>query len=270
MGAFPSHGWSCGAAGWLPMLLLFQHTTFLTAKNGKDIHDEIDLAENCESCLAKGGGWCTIDQRCVEDDTAHCNAESLIGLAGYTMDCNSDEERHKAKIRPRIDKGVLVSYTFENGSCCMGLGIVHRAYHVLEEYTVLLPNSSREEVKTERWNRRSPAKKGKENSEYHDMEFRYFRPWELNLISGIRPNDTVMAHYPVKVKGADLVKSRRAEHAVVINTTVTTLAVNFTSDNVVSVVPRNFVVDLTNLTSSMEPSRAAESEASSAREQSEL
>ena len=41
--------------------------------------------------------------------------------------------------------GVLVSYAFENGSCC-GLGIVHRAYHVLEEYTVLLRDGSKEEV----------------------------------------------------------------------------------------------------------------------------
>lgn len=42
--------------------------------------------------------------------------------------------------------GVLVSYTFENGSCCLGLGIVSRAYHVLEEYTVLLRDGSKEEV----------------------------------------------------------------------------------------------------------------------------
>ena len=41
--------------------------------------------------------------------------------------------------------GVLVSYNFENGSCC-GEGIVHRAYHVLEEYTVLLRDGSKEEV----------------------------------------------------------------------------------------------------------------------------
>ena len=44
-----------------------------------------------------------------------------------------------------ILRGVLVSYNFENGSCC-GQGIVHRAYHVLEEYTVLLRDGSKEEV----------------------------------------------------------------------------------------------------------------------------
>ena len=45
--------------------------------------------------------------------------------------------------RPR---GVLVSYAHENGSCCEQ-GIVHRAYHVLEEYTVLLRDGSKEEVR---------------------------------------------------------------------------------------------------------------------------
>lgn len=38
-----------------------------------------------------------------------------------------------------------MSYHFENGSCC-GLGIVNRAYQVLEEYTVLLRDGSKEEV----------------------------------------------------------------------------------------------------------------------------
>ncbi|CAE7761557.1 unnamed protein product [Symbiodinium sp. KB8] len=99
------------------------------------------------------------------DDTAYCEVESLIGLAGYTDDCGMDEEGQKPRVRPWIDKGVLVSYTFENGSCCMGQGIVSRAYHVLEEYTVLLRDGSKEEVKTERWNRRKPAKKKDENSE---------------------------------------------------------------------------------------------------------
>lgn len=215
----------------------------------KDLTEEIELQDTCESCLAKGGGWCTSEQRCVEDDPAHCDPDSLIGLAGYTNDCRADEEGRRPKGRPWIDKGVLVQYTFENGTCCMGIGIVHRAYHVLEEYTVLLRDGSREEVKTDRWNSRKPAKKKDENSEYHNIEFRYFAPRELTVISGIRPGDVVQAHFAVKHKGADdvLIKSKRTEEAVVINTTVATIAANFTSDHVVSILPRDFVVDLTNL-----------------------
>merc|ERR1712099_207643 len=115
---------------------------------------------------------------------------------------------------------------------------------------------SKEEVKTERWNNRKPAKKKDENSEYHDMEFRYFMPSELTLLSGIRPGDVVQAHFAIKHKGPDdeLVKSRRTEEAVVVNTTVSTIAVNFTSDLIVSVLPRDFVVDLTNET--LPPKRA--------------
>ena len=44
-----------------------------------------------------------------------------------------------------LSSGVLVSYAHENGSCC-AVGIVHRAYQVLEEYTVLLRDGSKEEV----------------------------------------------------------------------------------------------------------------------------
>lgn len=214
----------------------------------KDLHEELELADTCEACLAKGGGWCTAEQRCGEDDIAHCDAENLIGLAGFTNDCSYDEERLKPKARPWIDKGVLVSYSHENGTCCMGTGIVNRAYHVLEEYTVLLSNSSREEVKTERWHKRKPAKKKDENSEYHNIEFRYFTPGELTVISGIRPKDVVQAHFAVKQKkGSEdvLVKSRLTELAVVINTTVDMVALNFTSDHIVSILPRDFVVDTT-------------------------
>mmetsp|Transcript_3101 Transcript_3101/g.7189 ORF Transcript_3101/g.7189 Transcript_3101/m.7189 type:complete len:247 (+) Transcript_3101:46-786(+) len=216
-----------------------------------DLTEDLDRAETCPSCLAKGGGWCSTSQRCVEDDTAYCEAESLIGLAGFTDDCGMDEEGQKPKVRPWIDKGVLVSYTFENGSCCMGQGIVHRAYHVLEEYTVLLRDGSREEVKTERWNHRKPAKKKDENSEYHNIEFRYFSPRELTVLSGVRSGDLVEAHFAVKQKGEaqhELIKSRRTELAVVINTTVTNIAVNFTTDHIVSILPRDFIVDVTNQT----------------------
>jgi len=217
--------------------------------NLKDIHDDLETAESCEACLAKGGGWCTLDQRCVEDDTAHCDAENLIGLAGFTNDCKFDDEGRKPKKRPWIDKGVLVSYGYENGTCCMGEGIVHRAYHVLEEYTVLLRDGSKEEVKTERWHKRKPPKKKDENSDYHNIEFRYFTPRELTVISGIRPKDVVQAHFAVRqAKGVDdavLVRSQRTEEAVVINTTMATMAVNFTSDHIVSILPRDFVVDRT-------------------------
>eukprot|EP00928_Gymnodinium_smaydae_P100795 TRINITY_DN9978_c0_g3_i1.p1 TRINITY_DN9978_c0_g3~~TRINITY_DN9978_c0_g3_i1.p1 ORF type:complete len:294 (+),score=70.38 TRINITY_DN9978_c0_g3_i1:85-882(+) len=214
----------------------------------KDLRDEVELSDTCDSCLAKGGGWCIVEQRCVEDDVEHCDADSLIGLAGFTNDCSADWEARRPKGRPWIDKGVLVSYTFENGTCCMDLGIVHRAYHELQEYAVLLRNSSREEVKTERWNRRKPAKKKDEGSEYHDMEFRYFKPQELTVISGIRPGDVVEAHFAIKQKGAteDLVMSKRTEPAIVLNTTVDSVAVNFTSDFIVSILPREFVVDRTN------------------------
>lgn len=213
-----------------------------------DLAEELELAETCQSCLAKGGGWCTLEQRCVEDDTAYCPSESLIGLAGFTDDCGSDEEGAKAGTRPWIDKGVLVSYAHENGSCCEQ-GIVHRAYHVLEEYTVLLRDGSKEEVKTDRWNNRKPAKKKDENSEYHNIEFRYFKPHELTVLSGLRPNDLVEAHFAVKTKDetqTSLVKSRRTEPAIVVNTTTRSIAVNFTSDHIVSILPRDFVVDPTN------------------------
>mmetsp|Transcript_20204 Transcript_20204/g.62454 ORF Transcript_20204/g.62454 Transcript_20204/m.62454 type:complete len:128 (+) Transcript_20204:32-415(+) len=114
-------------------------------------------------------------------------------------------------------------------------------------------DGSKEEVKTERWNKRKPAKKKDENSEYHNIEFRYFTPRELTVLSGIRPKDVVQAHFAVKQKkGAEddgvLVKSRRTELAVVINTTVPNIAVNFTSDYIVSILPRDFVVDPTNET----------------------
>lgn len=218
----------------------------------KDLTEEIDMADTCESCLAKGGGWCTSEQRCVEDDTAYCDVDNLIGLAGFSNDCKADEEGHKPKRRKWLDKGVLVSYPFENGTCCMGTGIIHRAYHVLEEYTVLLRDGSKEEVKSDRWNNRKPAKKKDEGSEYHDMEFMYFKPKDLTVLSGIRPKDLVQAHFAVKHKGkeedAPLVKSKRTELAVVVNVTIDTIAVNFTSDLIVSILPRDFVVDSTNET----------------------
>merc|ERR1712183_519660 len=132
-----------------------------------------------------------------------------------------------------------------------GTGIIHRAYHVLEEYTVLLRDGSQEEVKTERWNHRKPAKKKDEGSEYHDIEFRYFRPRDLTVISGVRPKDLVQAHFAVKSKKVPddvLIMSRRAEDAIVINTTIETVAVNFTADNITSVLPRSFIVDVTNET----------------------
>eukprot|EP00434_Breviolum_minutum_P011136 symbB.v1.2.009824.t1/scaffold603.1/size182570/3 len=227
---------------------------------GRDLADleDLDLAETCQSCLVKGGGWCTLEQRCVEDDVAHCPAESLIGLAGFTDDCGSDDTAVQGA-RPWIDKGVLVSYNFENGSCC-GQGIVHRAYHVLEEYTVLLRDGSKEEVKTDRWNHRKPVRKKDENSEYHNIEFRYFKPHELTVLSGLRPKDVVQAHFAVKTKTAEneLIKSRRTEPAVVVNTTTTSIAVNFTSDHVVSILPRDFVVDFTNET--LAPGRARHTE----------
>ncbi|CAE8692389.1 unnamed protein product, partial [Polarella glacialis] len=209
----------------------------------KDMMADMELSETCQSCLAKGGGWCASEQRCVEDDTAFCDAESLIGLAGFTDDCDADEEGQKPKIRPWIDKGVLVSYHHENGTCC-GSGIISRAYHVLEEYTVLLRDGSKEEVKMDRWNNRKPGKKKDENSEYHDIEFRYFSNRDLTVISGVRPGDVVRAHFAVKQKGADdgeLVKSQRIEDAVVINTTVPNIALNFTADHIVSVLPRDFI-----------------------------
>lgn len=226
----------------------------------KDLTEEIDMADTCESCLAKGGGWCISEQRCTEDDTAHCDVDNLIGLAGFSNDCKVDEEGRKPKSRRWLDKGVLVSYLFENGTCCLGTSIIHRAYHVLEEYTVLLRDGSKEEVKTERWNNRKPAKKKDEGSEYHDMELRYFKPNELTVISGIRPGDLVQAHFAVKTKGAKdaeestLVKSRRTELALVINVTIATIAVNFTSDYIVSILPRDFVVDITNDTDTRPPS----------------
>lgn len=43
---------------------------------------DLELSETCESCLAKGGGWCTLEQRCVEDDVAHCAPEARhLGFA---------------------------------------------------------------------------------------------------------------------------------------------------------------------------------------------
>merc|ERR1712032_652047 len=125
---------------------------------------------------------------------------------------------------------------------------------------------AKEEVKTERWNNRKPAKKKDENSEYHNIEFRYFLYRELTVISGIRPGDLVVAHFAVKGRGnssdgegaEELVKSKRTEQAVVLNTTVATIAVNFTSDFVVSILPRDFVVDLTTL--SRPPERASHEE----------
>jgi len=213
----------------------------------KDLTEELDVADTCESCLSKGRGWCMSEQRCVEDDTAYCDADNLIGLAGFTNDCAADEEGRKPKKRRCLDKGVLVSYPFENGTCCLGTGIIHRAYHELEEYTVLLRDGSREEVKTERWNNRKPVKKKDEGSEYHDMEFRYFKPADLKVQSGVRPGDLVQAHFAVKGKSSDdvLIKSKRTEAAFVINVTITSIAVNFTSDFIVSILPRDFVVDTT-------------------------
>jgi len=140
----------------------------------RDLTQEADLAGTCESCLAKGGGWCTSEQRCVEDDIEHCDAESLIGLAGFTNDCNADQERHKPAVRNWIDKDVLVLYTYENGTCCMGMGIVHRAYHVLEEYTVLLRDGSREEVKTDL---------GTDGSQQRErMKHRNITTWSLGIL----------------------------------------------------------------------------------------
>merc|ERR1711957_667611 len=136
-----------------------------------------------------------------------------------------------------------------------GVGIVHRAYHVLEEYTVLISGESKAEVKTERWNNRKPVKKKDENSEYHDIEFRYFRSHEVNVISGIRPGDIVQAHFEVKQKkGSEdiIIKSQRTETALVINVTVATIAVNYTADYIVSILPRDFVVDPTDLSRPLE------------------
>merc|ERR1712187_1052482 len=112
-----------------------------------------------------------------------------------------------------------------------------------------LSDDSKAEVKTERWNNRKPAKKRDENSEYHDIEFRYFRSHELTVISGVRPGDMVQALFAVKQKkGLEdvLIKSKRTEAAVVVNITVASVAVNFTSDYIVRILPRDFVVDDTN------------------------
>lgn len=229
-----------------------QMSTAASTGEMKDLTEEIDMADTCETCLAKSGGWCVSEQRCVEDDTAFCDVDSLIGLAGFSNDCKADEEGRKPKTRRWLDKGVLVSYPFENGTCCMGTGIIHRAYHVLEEYTLLLRDGSKEEVKSERWNQRKPAKKADEGSEYHDMEFRYFRPSDLTVLSGIRPGDFVQAHFAVKQRGsvaeegAALVMSKKTELASVINVTVDSIAVNYTSDLIVSILPRNYVIDITN------------------------
>mmetsp|Transcript_54208 Transcript_54208/g.121534 ORF Transcript_54208/g.121534 Transcript_54208/m.121534 type:complete len:257 (-) Transcript_54208:13-783(-) len=211
--------------------------------------------DTCETCLSKGGGWCTIEGRCVEDDASHCDLDHLIGLAGFSNDCGKDPTKTQKKRRDVLEKGVLVSYVYETGACCMGIGVIHRAYKVLEEYTVLLRDGSKEEVKTERWNNRKPPKKSDENSEYHNMEFRYFKPHELTVVSSIRPGDSVQTHFAVKHKGdpAELIMSQRVEEAVVINTSITTVAVNFTSDHIVSIVPRHFVIDPTNNTARKEP-----------------
>ena len=63
-------------------------------------------------------------------------SEKPIGLTGFSSDC--DAELVRSRKRHRFEKDVQVSYTFENGTCCLGRGIIHRAYHVLEEYTVSL------------------------------------------------------------------------------------------------------------------------------------
>jgi len=210
----------------------------------KDL-DELNEEATCVSCLAKGGGWCVESQRCGEDDTAYCDADGLIGLAGFSNDCGTDEEAKKPKGRRQLDKGVLVSYKAGSGvSRIEGMGIIHRAYHVLEEYTVLLKDGSKEEVKTHRWEQRPKVKKGDENSEYHDIEFQYFKPSELQVLSHVRAGDLVQAHFAVKGKGleGELVKSKKTEEALVINVTVATIAVNYTSDLIVSILPRDFVV----------------------------
>ena len=171
-------------------------------------------------------------------------SEKLIGLAGFSSDC--DAEHVRSRKRHRLDKGVLVSYTFENGTCCLGREIIHRAYHVLEEYTVSLRDGSMEEVKTDRWHNRKPAKKANENTEYHKLEFRYFKPHELTVLSGLRPGDIVQAHFIVKNRASHVTaRSRRTEEAVIINVSVSSIAVNFTADHVVSMLPREFVDDPT-------------------------
>lgn len=213
-----------------------------TTPSVKDLTNDIDLADTCESCLAKKGGWCMSMQKCVEDDTAFCDVDDLIGLAGFTNECKADKEAHKPKKRRELDKGVLVSY--DEGT----LGIIHRAYHHLEEYTVLLRDGSREEVKDPEWLKKKAAEPKKPNEEddasaYHEMQFRYFKPHELTVVSNIRPGDIVQSHFVVKGSSDDKpLQSKRTEWAVVLNLTMATMWVNFTSDHIVSLVPRDYVL----------------------------
>lgn len=47
------------------------------------------------SCLAKGGGWCTLEQRCVEDDTAYCPSEPRMhGFASGKSQSKMDLQVH--------------------------------------------------------------------------------------------------------------------------------------------------------------------------------
>merc|ERR1719238_1081822 len=95
--------------------------------------------ETCEKCVKAGGGWCLSMERCVEDDTEACPFEDLIGLSGETNDCPKDEEKTSKEDEKRKlwAAGDLVAY--DGGA----VGVIHRAYYRIAEYTVRNESSGR-------------------------------------------------------------------------------------------------------------------------------
>lgn len=50
-------------------------------------------------------GWVVDRWSCNDSTSQYAAKDNLIGLAGFTDDCGTDEEGQKPKVRPWIDKG---------------------------------------------------------------------------------------------------------------------------------------------------------------------
>eukprot|EP00397_Hematodinium_sp_SG-2012_P054483 GEMP01065730.1.p1 GENE.GEMP01065730.1~~GEMP01065730.1.p1 ORF type:complete len:200 (+),score=32.11 GEMP01065730.1:32-601(+) len=147
-------------------------------------------SETCRRCVDQNKVWC--DGFCEEI----CHEDDVISTAGACP--------HRERNASEVGAGQLVNTEY-------GLGVVHRHYIHLHEFTVL--NSSM-------------------------VEFKTTIDDQVSIVRDVRYGDLVMAHFRVK---STKEKSRRPAEARVINTTTHNVGVQFTADSVVSTVPWEFI-----------------------------
>jgi len=158
-------------------------------------------SETCKRCIRQNKIWCDgfCEDRCYE------------AVRITRADACEDEERGL------IGPGQVVETEF-------GLGVVHRYYRHLKQFTVLNATNEYSEYKMRRDGEMQPV---------------YFREDEVKIIRDVRRGDTVFSHFPRKSTEE---KSKHPVEGLVVNTTAAAVCVNFTSTGMVLTVPWDFVV----------------------------